>query len=190
MCGRSWSVWAGVRNDPRGGHGNAMTARSSTGRRKGGPPLKKSAPRGAHPGLHRRKRIEPAAAPLPHLGAARTDPGFAVQLQLEESVGGRRAYAVELLLSFVSRLGEESASGGLSASTGPTLASALAGGVGLVAGAPQSAGSGLHCLSGRLDSHRVPPTLRPGTEPRGIHFGSLEAARTVQRLSQGLLPTQ
>ena len=47
------------------------------------------------------------------MGAARTDPGFAVQLQLEESVGGRRAYAVELLLSFVSRLGEESASGGL-----------------------------------------------------------------------------
>src|SRR2546427_6900180 len=57
-------------------------------------------------------------------------------------------------------------------------------------GAPQSTDSGLHRQSARLDSPRIPPSLRAGTEPRGIHLGSLEATRTAQRLPQGLLPTQ
>src|SRR5438094_319078 len=126
----------------------------------------------------------------PHLGAARANPGFAIQLQLEESVGGRRADRVELLLSPVSRCREEGASAGLSASRGSTPASAAAGGVGPFAGAPQSTGSGLHRQSARLDSPRIPPSLRAGTEPRGIHLGSLEATRTAESLPQGLLPTQ
>src|SRR5712692_7943133 len=190
MCGRSWSVWAGVRNGPQDGHGSATKSRSGTGRRRCGPRLKKSPSRRAHPRLHRRKRTEPTAASLPHLGAARANAGFAVQLQLEESVGGRRANRVELLLSPVSRCREEGASAGLSASPGTTPASAAAGGVGPFAGAPQSTGSGLHRQSARLDSPRIPPSLRAGTEPRGIHLGSLEATRTAERLPQGLLPTQ
>src|SRR5438445_2263528 len=165
MCGRSWSVWAGVRNGPRDGHGSATKSRSGTGRRRCGPRLKKSAPRRAHSRLHRRKRTEPTAASLPHLGAARANPGFAIQLQLEESVAGRRADSVELLLSPVSRCREEGASAGLSASRGWTPASAAAGGVGPFAGAPQSTGSGLPRQSARLDSPRIPPSLRAGTEP-------------------------
>src|SRR3989454_2165378 len=190
MCGRSWSVWAGVRDGPRDGHGSATKSRSGSGRRRCGPRLKKSASRRAHSRLHRRKRTEPTAASLPHLGAARANAGFAIQLQLEEPVGGRRADSVELLLSPVSRCREEGASAGLSASLGSTPASAAAGGVGPFAGAPQSPGSGLHRQSARLDSPRIPPSLRAGTEPRGIHLGSLEATRTAQRLPQGLLPTQ
>src|SRR5438552_12797375 len=120
----------------------------------------------------------------------RANAGFAIQLQLEEPVGGRRADSVELLLSPVSRCREEGASAGLSASLGSTLASAAAGGVGPFAGAPQSTGSGLHRQSARLDSPRIPPSLRAGTEPRGIHLGSLEATRTAEPLPQGLLPTQ
>jgi len=94
----------------------------------------RSASRRAHSRLHRRKRTEPTAASLPHLGAARANAGFAIQLQLEEPVGGRRADSVELLLSPVSRCREEGASAGLSASLGSTLASAAAGGVGPFAG--------------------------------------------------------
>src|SRR6266487_2196569 len=153
MCGRSWSVWAGVRNGPRDGHGSATKSRSGSGRRRCGPRLKKSASRRAHSRLHRRKRTEPTAASLPHLGAARANAGFAIQLQLEEPVGGRRADSVELLLSPVSRCREEGASAGLSASLGSTLASAAAGGVGPFAGAP-----GNHCLAAvrvRLDTARA-----------------------------------
>src|SRR5207253_1556170 len=106
----------------------------------------RSASRRAHSRLHRRKRTEPTAASLPHLGAARANPDFAIQLQLEESVGGRRADSVELLLSPVSRCREEGAS------LGSTPASAAAGDVGPFAGAPQSTGSGLHRQSARLDS--------------------------------------
>src|ERR1019366_8187077 len=92
------------------------------------PALKKSAPRRAHPRLHRRKRAEPAAASLPHLGTTRANARPAVQLQLEESVGGRRAHAAELLLSSVCRFGEEGPGSGLSPSLGPRSASAAAGG--------------------------------------------------------------
>src|SRR5580700_6665372 len=38
-----------------------------------------------------------------------------------------------------------------------------------------------------LDSYRVSAGLCAGTEPGGISVGLLEAARTAQRLSQGLL---
>jgi hypothetical protein len=44
------------------------------------PALKKSAPGGAYPSLHRRKRTEPATASLSHLGTSRTDPHPAIQL--------------------------------------------------------------------------------------------------------------
>jgi len=54
------------------------------------PQLKKSPPGEAHPGFHRRKRIEPEAAPGPHLGPTRPDPGLAVRLQLEKTLGHRR----------------------------------------------------------------------------------------------------
>src|SRR5438309_1948514 len=125
----------------------------------------RSASRRAHSRLHRRKRTEPTAASLPHLGAAGANAGFAIQLQLEEPVGGRRADSVELLLSPVSRCGEEGASAGLSASLGSTPASAAAGGMGPFAGAPQSTGSGLHRQFARLDSPRIPPPYAPELNP-------------------------
>src|ERR1019366_1269615 len=125
MCGKSWSVSTGVRSGPRDEPGNATKSRSNTGRRRCGQPLKKSPPRRTHPRLHRRKRTEPAAASLPHLGTARANACPAVQLQLEESVGGRWAHAVELLLSSISRLHQEGASAGLSPSFGTTPALAV-----------------------------------------------------------------
>jgi len=66
------------------------------------PALKKSPARGAHPDLCRRKRTKPTPSPLPHLVAAWADPGAAVQLQLENLIGGRRADSVEFLLSVLS----------------------------------------------------------------------------------------
>ena len=65
------------------------------------PAIKKSPKRRPHDRLHRRKRAEPAAASLPHLGAARTDSGAAVSLQLEDHFRGRGHDAVELLLPTV-----------------------------------------------------------------------------------------
>ena len=62
------------------------------------PQLKKSALRAAHHRLHRRKRTERAPASVPHLGAARTDAGAAISLQLEDALGHRRRHVVELLL--------------------------------------------------------------------------------------------
>ncbi len=64
--------------------------------------IKKSPKRGAHHRLHRRKRTEREPAPLPHRGAAGTDAGAAISLQLEDAVGNGRDDVVELLLSVVS----------------------------------------------------------------------------------------
>ncbi|SRR5213080_4731169 len=65
------------------------------------PAIKKSSKRRPHDRLRRRKRAKPAAAPLPHLGPARTDSGAAVSLQLEDHFRGRGHDAVELLLPTV-----------------------------------------------------------------------------------------
>src|SRR4030095_6332234 len=46
--------------------------------------LKKTPKRRAHDRLHRRKGVEPASPPLPHLGTTWSDPGAAVPFQLED----------------------------------------------------------------------------------------------------------
>src|SRR6202521_3323922 len=67
------------------------------------PELKKGQKAGPDHSFHRRERAQRAAPPLPHLGAAGTDPGAAIPLQLENSVGDGGGDMVELLLSALSR---------------------------------------------------------------------------------------
>src|SRR5580704_1450093 len=189
MSGSSWSAWAGARNGRWDEPENATKSRSTTGRRGGGRPLKKSAPGRAHPGLHRRKRSEPATASLSHLGAARTDAGPAVQLQLEEPVGSGWTHGVELLLSRLCRCGEERAGAGLFAGLGPPPPPAAAGGLGPSASASQPTRARLHCQLAGLDRHGLPAALRAGIEPGRIHLGLLEAARVAERLSPRLRAT-
>src|SRR5947209_3708225 len=83
------------------GRWNGTSRPSPRGRSKPGRQLKKSSKRRPHDRLRRRKRAKPAAAPLPHLGPARTDSGAAVSLQLEDHFRGRGHDAVELLLPTV-----------------------------------------------------------------------------------------
>src|SRR6266566_8972187 len=65
---------------PVGGRWSGTKKRSGCGSRSVGRRLKKSPQRGAHHRLHRRERIERAPAPLPYLGATRTDAGAAISL--------------------------------------------------------------------------------------------------------------
>src|SRR5438874_5548261 len=74
MSGKFWRVWAGARNGPQDVLGNATRKRSAFGKGRTGPRLKKSAQRRAHDRLRRRKRIEPAAASVSHVGAPRANP--------------------------------------------------------------------------------------------------------------------
>src|SRR5439155_26863757 len=99
FCG-NWVGAASVRWD---GRWNGTKKRSSSGSSSAGRRLKKSPKRAAHYRLHRRKRIERASAPLPHLVATGTDAGAAISLQLEDAIGDGRSDLVELLLSAVSR---------------------------------------------------------------------------------------
>jgi len=75
------------------------------------PELKKGQKSGPDHSFHRRERAQRAAPSLPHLGAAGTDPGAAIPLQLENSVGAGGGNVVELLLSARSRRHQKSASG-------------------------------------------------------------------------------
>ena len=76
--------------------------RSGGGSRSAGRELKKSPKTKAHHRLRRRKRTERAPAPNAHLGAAGTDAGAAVPLQLENTLGRGRDHLVEFLLPAVS----------------------------------------------------------------------------------------
>ena len=104
--GHAWRIlgnWDGAANGPRAGHGSGMKPRLGAGNRSVGRRLKKSPQREADDRLHRRKRIEPEAAPLPNLGTEGTDAGAAVSLQLEDALRNGGGDVVELLLSVVSR---------------------------------------------------------------------------------------
>src|SRR5437899_10099386 len=70
--------WAGAASVQWGGRWSGTKKRSGCGSRSVGRRLKKSPQRGAHHRLHRRERIERAPAPLPYLGATRTDAGAAI----------------------------------------------------------------------------------------------------------------
>src|SRR5438034_1838122 len=65
--------WAGAASVQWGGRWSGTKKRSGCGSRSVGRRLKKSPQRGAHHRLHRRERIEREPAPLPYLGATRTD---------------------------------------------------------------------------------------------------------------------
>ena len=190
MCGKCWWAWDGVRSGPQAGPGSGMRNESGIGRRGHGLLLKKSPAGRAYDRLRRRERTEPAAAPLPDVGAEGADAGLAVQLQLEEFVGGGWSDAAELLLPVIPRSREERASGGFPGGFGATHPAAVDCGLGWVARAPQPPGPRLYYESRRLDSNRIPSSLRTGVEPGRVHLGLLEAARIAQRLPKGFLESQ
>ena len=77
---------------------SATKKRLANGSARPGRGLKKSPKRRAHYRLHRRKRAEPAATPVSHVGSARANPGLPVPLQLEDHFGRCRDDDLELLL--------------------------------------------------------------------------------------------
>jgi hypothetical protein len=122
-----WKILVSLRWSPQRPEGRARERNEEQiqhWKKKVWPALKKSAERGPHLGVHRRKPPEPATAALPHLGAARANTHPAVQLQLEKPVDSRWAHLVELLLSHLCRCGEEGASCGLSQSLDAALGQA------------------------------------------------------------------
>jgi transposase len=99
--GHVWKILRQLNWSPQRPVGRALERNEQAitrGRSKPGRQLKKSPKRRPHDRLHRRKRAKPAAAPLPHLGPARTDSGAAVSLQLEDHFRDRGHDAMELLL--------------------------------------------------------------------------------------------
>ena len=92
---------------------------SAPGSSNTGPPLKKSPKRRAHDRLHRRKRIEPAPASLPHLVAARPDSSAPVSLQLEDHLGGGGHDHVELRFPDLRKSRRQGAGRRISGEPGP-----------------------------------------------------------------------
>jgi hypothetical protein len=149
----------------------------STGRR-----LKKSPQGRPYHRLHRRERTERAAAPLPHLGAQRTDAGPAVPLQLEDAFGYGRGHMVELLLPSFSWRHSFTAGNLVPRPSALPYTWKVVDPLGRTSGAPQRRGLGLHPATARADLDRVSARLRSGTEPSRISVVPLEAARTTQFL--------
>ncbi len=81
--GHVWKILVGLGWSPQRPEGRARERNEEQVRqwkKKVWPGLKKSAPGAAYPGLHRRKRTEPATASLSHLGTPGTDTHPAIQL--------------------------------------------------------------------------------------------------------------
>jgi hypothetical protein len=124
---------------------------------------------------------------VPHVGTQGSDTDSAVQLQLGLAVGYRRTDLVELLLPVLSRLHPQSAGGGVPQASDATYPRPDDPCLGSVIGAQESDGARLHCRAARPNPHRVRTGVCAGLEPGGVFMGSLEAARTAQCLSKGLV---
>src|SRR5438132_7831947 len=66
-----------------------------------------------HNRLHRLTGCVRESLPRTHLGPQRADPGTAIQLLLEATLGDRRGELLAVLLSLLSRIDQEPASGGV-----------------------------------------------------------------------------
>lgn len=139
------------------------------------PAIKKSSKRRTHNRLHRRKWSEPAAPPAAHLGAAWADAGFAVPLQLEDLIGHRRGDPLELLLSDLRGLHQVRASHRVPQALAPLYTGRHPADLGPASGSQKQAHPSIHPGSERPLGCRVPPALRAGTEPGGVHLGTLQA---------------
>ena len=129
----------------------------------------RSASRRAHSRLHRRKRTEPTAAPLPDLGATRTDAGAAISLQLIDAVsnGGRD------LVDFYFRLNRGTSDRFPWPPAVPSARQA-AYRLGWPAESPQPNGLRFRAPAVRAGGVGVFADLRSGTEPGRVSVGALE----------------
>src|SRR5271166_5804042 len=176
--GRAHAPWSGMRTRFGGGSGSA------------GQRLKKSPKRAAHHRLARRKWIERAPAPLPHLGAARADAGVAMSLQLEDAVGGGGGDVVEFLLPAVSRRHPQPADHPVSRASAAPHSRQAADRLGRAAGASQPRGVGVREPAARALVAGVPARLCAGAEPGGVSVVTLEATRVAQLLPAGFRATE
>src|ERR1700688_2290672 len=93
--------------------------------------------------FHRRERAQRTAPSLPHLGAAGTDSGAAIPLQLEDAVGDGGGDVVELLLSALSRRHKKSPSGRVPPTSAASSAGQATDHLGWPAQSSQPPGTGL-----------------------------------------------
>ena len=145
-------------------------------KRKRWPEITKSPDRREHHRLHRRKRTERAAAPLPYLGAAGTDAGAAISLQLEDAVGDGGCHVVELLLSALSRRHPQPADHRVSQPSAASHSRQTAARQGRVAGPPQLRHVGVHTAAEGAPVGGVSSRLRARTESGRISVVVLETA--------------
>lgn len=161
--GHVWKILVSLGWSPQRPTGRARERNEEeirTWKRKKWPAIKKSAPRRAHDRLRRRKRIEPAAASVSHLGAPRANPHPRVQFQLEESVCGCWTHVPEFLFPAVRWCGQESAGYRFSAGARAAHSQAAAFGLGPLAGPPQPSRARLYRPAQRQNPGRVSsPTL-------------------------------
>src|SRR6266481_2618989 len=149
---------------------------SSAGSSTAGPSLKKSPPGGPNYRLRRRERAERAAPPLPHVGAARTDPGAAISFQLEAALGDGRDNLVAFLFPPLSRTHSRSSGDRVSDSSLVPYPGQVAGHLGPPSRSPQPLGPALGHRPAGPARTGAPARLRAGTQPGGVPLGLLETA--------------
>src|SRR5215470_7988431 len=187
--GESSTAWVGVVSGRWDGRASETKRRSAIGAVWRGQRLKKSRKRRADDRLHRRKRYKSAAASGADLVAAGQNSSPAIQLQLGHAFGGRRHHLLQLLFPPVQGIRKERRSGGLSGSPATPHCRAAANRLGPPVGSPKPHHERFYRQPEKPPLDGIPPRLRAGTQPGGIHLGVLEAACLAQCLPKGLLGT-
>jgi hypothetical protein len=145
------------------------------------PEIKKSPKRKAHHRLHRRKRVERAAAPETYLGAQGADACAAISLPREEAFRRGGHHLLEFLFSTVCRGDPPSAGDRVSRASAREGADR----VGRTSRSPQPRGVEFRAATARAHVAGVSARLRARAEPDRIYLGSFEATRTAPFLPEG-----
>jgi gas vesicle protein len=190
MSGAFCGGWVGVASVQQAAPWSGTKGRSGSGSRSAGRKLKKSPKRAAHDRFHRRKWIERAPTPLPHLGAERADAGAAISFQLEDTVGDGRGDVVELLLPIVCGRHPQSTDHPVPFASAASYPWQVADRQGRTAGPSQRRGVGFCAPTAGTPLARVPAGVRAGIKPGRVSVGALEATRVAQLLSAELRTAQ
>ncbi len=127
---------------------------------------------------------------MPHLGAAGTDAGAAISLQLEELVSHCGGDVVEFLLSLVSGSHPQCADHRVSHSSPAPHSRQAHDCLGWATRASQPCRVGVCTAAARTSVAGVSSGLRPGTKPGRVSVVALETARTAELLPTRLWATE
>src|SRR5712692_6891743 len=189
-CGECCNEWVGAASVRSAGPWRGTRKRSLDGSASNGHALKKTRARGTNHRLYRRERDLGAAAPGPHLVAARPNADPPAPFLLENALGDRRSNIEKLLLSTPSRCHYHGRGHRVPSGPHAPHPDRSERGVGSTGSSHEPRHPSVRRRTGRPNHSGVPAGVRARAQSCRVPVGTLEATRHSESLRCRLQPAE